>query len=94
MINYNFEATPSAVTKSYLFNAVLDDDDIDENVEGFILYYKFTESEFNPDDYGRLSHTSAATLVTIIDNDGCESDLLPPHSYYSWSFWHCSEVGV
>lgn len=60
------------MTEGYTYNAVLTDDTEDENVEGFILHFEFVESRLNPDDYSRLSQTTAATLVTIIDNDGRE----------------------
>ena len=69
-INFDFEATPAEVSQSYTYNAVLEDDEENENIEGFILYFRFTESQFNPDDYNRLSQTSGVTLVTLIDNDG------------------------
>ena len=69
-INFDFEVTPAEVSQSYTYNAVLEDDEENENIEGFILYFRFTESQFNPDDYNRLSQTSGVTLVTLIDNDG------------------------
>ena len=70
VINYNFEEAGTAVDRLYTYNAVLEDDEIDENVEGFILYFRFMSNQFNPDDFIRLSHFFGFTLVTIIDNDG------------------------
>lgn len=72
VIEFDFNVTASVVTKDYTYNAVLTDDDMDENVEGFILYSEFKKSRLNPDDYSRLSQETAVTLVTIIDNDGCK----------------------
>lgn len=68
-----FNVTAGVGTKQHTYNAVIADDDEDENVEGFILYFEFQESVLNPDDYSRLSQTTAVTLVRIIDNDGCKS---------------------
>ena len=64
--------SPAEVSQSYTYNADLEDDEENENIEGFILYFSFRESQFNPDDFSRLSHTSGVTLVTLIDNDGRE----------------------
>ena len=49
---------------------MLEDDEEDENLEGFILYFEFLESQLSADDYSRLSATTSVTLVTLIDNDG------------------------
>lgn len=67
-----FNVTPTAVTERYTYDALLEDDEKDENVEGFILSFEFSADQFNPDDYNRLSQTTGITLVTIIDNDGCK----------------------
>lgn len=77
------------VTKQYTYNAVIADDDRDENVEGFILYFEFEESVLNPDDYSRLSQTTAVTLVTIIDNDGCKlmMNFMSLEISYLYSHW-------
>lgn len=71
--DFNFDAAATDITEAYTYNAVLEDDEDVENLEGFILYYEFPEDQFNLDDYSRLSQMSGVTLVTIIDDDGCKS---------------------
>ena len=48
--------------------AVIDDMDV-EGDEGFILYFKFNESEINPADFSRLETGTRTILVTIQDDD-------------------------
>ena len=69
-VTFNFNMGATVLTQDYTYNAVLEDDSKDENVEGFILYFEFMEDQLIPDDFSRLSQTTAVTLVTIIDNDG------------------------
>ena len=71
-VTLTFSVTPTPVTENYAYDALLEDDEKDENVEGFILLFEFSADDFNPDDYNRLSQTNIVTLVTIIDNDGCK----------------------
>lgn len=86
------------VTNHYTYNAVIADDDEDENVEGFILYFEFKESVLDRDDYSRLNQTTAVTLVTIIDNDGCKlmNFVSPKLSYIEQSLVYllCSKAGL
>ena len=50
-------------------DAIIDDNDV-EGDEGFILYFKFNESEIDPMDYSRLVTGTRTILVTIQDDDG------------------------
>ena len=87
-VTFNFNTAATEVKEDYTYNAVLEDDSDDENVEGFILYFEFMEDQLIPDDFSRLSQTTAVTLVTIIDNDGRKLLFIevqfgfsyPPHS--------------
>lgn len=73
VVEFEFSSSAGEVTETYTYSANLTEDEENENIEGYILYWTFDESQFNSDDYSRLSNTSAVTLITLIDNDGCKS---------------------
>ena len=65
-VTFNFTVGATVLTQDYKYNAILEDDSEDENVEGFILYFEFMEDQLIPDDFSRLSQTTAVTAVHLV----------------------------
>lgn len=65
-------ASDDTMTTNYDIAISLQEDDVFEDDEGFILYFEFNEGAIDPSDFIRLDTGTRAILVTIIDNDECK----------------------
>ena len=70
-LDLSFGPVDAPVAADFIYDvatAVVDDMDV-EGDEGFILYFKFNESEIDPADFSRLVTGTGTILVTIQDDD-------------------------
>lgn len=75
MLSYESISTENETDYIYDVGARVVDDEVEEEVEGFVLFVNFDENQIERDDFSRLNSGSGAVLVQIIDNDGCKYQL-------------------
>lgn len=60
------------ITTNYDIMFSVQEDNVFEGDEGFILYFEFNEVSIDAEDFSRLETGTRAILVTITDNDQCK----------------------